>query len=60
MFYVFCRLLMLFKIIFFEILFQEYYQSAKQVVGPDLGLNCLQRLSAYDISKQLAKVSVIF
>ena len=44
-----------FKNSFFQkILFQEHYQSVKQLdpdqdrhfVGPDLGPNCLQRLSA--------------
>ena len=42
---------------FFKILFQERYQSVKMFnlgqdrcyVGPDPGLNCLQRLSAIDI-----------
>ena len=60
MFHAFCCLLMFFKIIFFENFFQEYYQSARQFVGPDLGLNCLQRLSAYDNSKQIVQVGVIF
>ena len=43
-----------FKINFFKKIFQEHYQSVKEfdtdqdrhTVGPDLGLNCLQRLSA--------------
>ena len=63
----FCRLLILFKINFFEKFFQVYHQSVKQFesrsgltkmdpdlarhfVGPDLDPNCLQRLSAEDIS----------
>ena len=45
---------------FFEKFFQEYHQSVKQFgssqapqnVGPDLGPNCLQRLSADDTSRQ--------
>ena len=49
-----------FKIIFFEKFFQEYHQSVKQFgsrsdncsVWPDLGQNCLQRLSTDDISRQ--------
>ena len=39
-----------FKINFFEKFFQEHYQSIKQNVGPDLDINCLQRLSAEDKS----------
>ena len=35
-----------FKINFFEKLFQEYYQGVKRFVGPDLGQNCLKKLSA--------------
>ena len=49
----FCRLLIFFKILFLEIFFQEYYQSvsldsdqAQRFVGPGLGPNYLQRLSA--------------
>ena len=34
-----------FKINFFEKFFQEYHLSVKHFVGPDLGLNCLQKLS---------------
>ena len=41
-----------FKIIFFEKFFQEYHQSVKHFVGPDLGPNCLQRLSADHTSRQ--------
>ena len=43
---------------FFKTIFQEYHQSVKQFgcrshfVGPDLGPNCLQRLSADDKSLQ--------
>ena len=47
-----------FKIIFFEKYFQEYHQSnildpdqAQLFVGPDLGPNCIQRLSSDDTSK---------
>ena len=38
-----------FKINFFKKFFQERYQSVNQFghsVGPDLGPNCMQRLSA--------------
>ena len=52
----FCPLLIIFKIHFFKKIFQEYDLSVNQIasrssltfffVGPDLGLNCLQRLSA--------------
>ena len=38
-----------FQIKFFKTIFQEHYQSASldpNQVGPDLGLNCLQRLPA--------------
>ena len=56
--YVIC---LFFKINFFQQFLQEYHQSFKQFgsrsdmtfVGPDLGPNCLQRLSADDTSKQL-------
>ena len=51
-FMLFCRLLIFFKINFFEIFFQEYHQyvsldpgQARRSVGPDLGPNCLCRLS---------------
>ena len=40
-----------FKINFFEKFFQEHYQGVKQFghsVGPDMGSNCLQRLSTDD------------
>ena len=48
---------------FFEILFQEYNQSVKQLdpdqtrqnVGPDQGPNCLQLLSADDTCRQIIK-----
>ena len=33
---------------------------ARQVVGPDLFLNCLQRLSADNTSKQRVKVGMVF
>ena len=35
-------------------------QGQQHVVGPDLGPNCLQRLSADDTSKQRVKVGVVF
>ena len=47
----FCSLLIFFKINFFEKFFQEYHLSFKRFVGPDLGLNCLQKLSTDDISR---------
>ena len=58
-FYMFCRL----KIISFQKFFQEFQHSvnsldpdqACHLVRPDLGANCLQRLSADDISTQLKK-----
>ena len=34
--------------------------QARHSVGPDLGPNCLQRLSADDTSRQRAKVGVVF
>ena len=34
--------------------------QARRFVGPDLGTNCLQRLSAGNTSKQRAKVGVVF
>ena len=43
--------------VFFSIFFRKYQKSVKQFgsrsrpVGPDLGPNCLQRLSADDTSK---------
>ena len=48
------------KINFFEKSFQEYHRSVKQFgsrsgqtnVGPDLGPNCLQRLSADNTSSR--------
>ena len=55
-FMLFSCLLNLFKIKFFEKFFQDYHRSVKQFgsrsgrtkhsVSPDLGPNCLQRLSA--------------
>ena len=55
-----CRLLIFFKVNFFEKFFREYQQDvnsldpdqAQHFVGPDLGPNCLQRLSADDTSRQ--------
>ena len=50
-----CRLLTVFKINFFKKIFQYDYQSNsldpdqdRHLVGPDLGPNCLQRLTADD------------
>ena len=61
-FMLFCRLLIFFKINFFEKFFQQYHQSVKQIrldpdqakhfVGPDLGPICLQWLSADNTSRQ--------
>ena len=59
----FCRLLIFFPINFFKIFFQEYYQSVKQFqsragptfVGPDLGPNCLQMLSADNTGRKRVK-----
>ena len=42
------RLLIFFKANFFENFFQDCQQSVKHFVGPDLGPNCLQRLSGDD------------
>ena len=59
----FCHLLIVLKS-FFETYFQEYHQNvknsldpdqARRFVGPDLGRNCLQKLSADDTSKQRVK-----
>ena len=55
----FCYLLIFSKSFFFENFFQEYHQSvkpfwsdqARHFVGPDLGLNCLQKLAAEDTSR---------
>ena len=54
----FCRLLIFSKFHFFEKFFQVFIRvsnsvdpdQARQNVGPDLGPNCLQRLSADDNS----------
>ena len=53
-----------FKSTFSKNSFQEYHKRVKQVgsrsgptfVGPDLGPNCLQMLSADDTSRQKAKL----
>ena len=63
LFLVVCRLF--FKINLFKNLFQEHYQCQtvyiiQSSVGPDLGPNCLQRLSVDDISKQRVKVGVVY
>ena len=55
-----CRLLIFSKSFVFEKFFQEYHLSVKQIdpdqarrfVGPDLGPNCLPRLSADDTRRQ--------
>ena len=59
-----CRLLNVFKINFFEKFFPEYNQSvsldpdqAQHFVRPDLGINCLQRLSADNTSMQRVNIS---
>ena len=41
-----------FKINFLKKFFQEYHQSVKQFVGPDLGPKCLQKLSADDTMRR--------
>ena len=46
------------KINFLKKFFQEYHQNVKQFgefVGPDLGTNCLPRLSADDTGRQRVK-----
>ena len=56
----FCRLLIFSKSFIFEKFFQEYHMSVKQIGSrsgptffrPDLGPNCLQRLSADDTRRQ--------
>ena len=56
-----CRLLIFFKINFFKTFFQKYHQIVKHldpeqaghVVRPDLGPNCLQRLSADDTGSRV-------
>ena len=55
-FMLFSGLLIFFKINFFKKFFQEYHLSvnrldpdlARHFVGPNLGPNCLQKLSAVD------------
>ena len=58
----FCRLLIFFKINFFEKFLQKYHLSVKQIgsrsgpmIGPDLGPICLQKLSAEDTWRQGVK-----
>ena len=61
----FCRLPILFKINFFKDSFENTIRvsngldpgQARQNVGPDLGPNCLQKLSADDITRQRVKYS---
>ena len=56
----FYRLMIFFKINFFEIFFQNTIRVSNSLdpdqtqhfVGPDLGLNCLQGLSAEDTRRQ--------
>ena len=40
--------------------FRSDQDQARHFVGPDLGPNCLQRLSADDTSRQRIKVGVLF
>ena len=49
----FCCLLIFFKIDFLEKFYQNYHQSVKHFVGPDLGPNCLQKLSADGTSRYM-------
>ena len=57
---------MFFKINFFKTFFQKYHQrvkglvvdQAQRFVGPDLGPNALQMLSAEDTIKQIVKFAV--
>ena len=59
----FCRLLIFFKINIFEKFFQEFHLSVKQIGSrsgstfcqPDLGPNCLHKLSADDTRRQKVK-----
>ena len=59
----FGHVLIFVKINFSEKICQEYHEmlnsldpdQAQQVVGPDLGPNCLQRLSADDSGRQRVK-----
>ena len=59
---------MFFKINFFKTFFQKYHESVKslvldqaqRLVGPDLGPNALQMLSAEDTIKQIVKFAVPF
>ena len=60
-----CRLLIFFKIIFFEKFFWEYTirvsnnldpDQARHSVRPDLGSNCLQRLSVDNTSRQRVSI----
>ena len=64
----FCPLLIFFRINFFEKFFQEYHQSVNSLdpdqvlhfFRPDLGPNCLQKLSADDTSWQRVLKLFIF
>ena len=58
-FMLFCHLLIFFKINFFEEFFQEYHQCQTVWIQtrPDLGPNCLQRLSADNTRRQRVKLS---
>ena len=59
----FFTVLIFFKINFLEKFFQDYNQSVNNLdpdktqhfVGPDLGPNCLQRISAEDTSRKRIK-----
>ena len=58
-----CRLLIFSESTFFEKYFRNTIilstsldqDQARHFVGPDLGPNCLQKLSAYDTSRQRVK-----
>ena len=63
----FYHLLIFFKINFFKNIFSNTIRvsnsldpdQARQNVGPDMGPNCLQRLSADDTRRQTVKESII-
>ena len=66
----FCRLLIIFKINFFFKRKKSFrntirmsnsldHDQARQIVGPDLGPNCLPRISADDTGRQRSKHFII-
>ena len=58
----FCRLLIFFKINFLKKFFHEIpseYQTVRTLVGPDLGQNCLPKLSADYTGRQRVKGLII-